>query len=113
MSDSGLYVLKSLPDITSLDLNGTQRSDSGLWSVSLTDRGLETIAGLKHLERLRAAGTKISDAGVASIASACRLTGIGPEPYRRFSARPREAYWFDETGEAESVGRAAHKRTTP
>lgn len=53
--------------MTSLDVSGAQRTDSGLWSAAITDTGLETIEGLSHLQELNLSGTKVTDLGLAKL----------------------------------------------
>ena len=65
----GLQFLKLLPGLKRLDLHGQQRTDSGLWSVTLTDSGLDAVLALAHLEELNLAGSKITDVGVARLAA--------------------------------------------
>jgi len=36
-----------------LDVGGAQRTDSGLWSLSLTDAGMQAIASVTELRELR------------------------------------------------------------
>jgi Leucine-rich repeat (LRR) protein len=69
-------VLKQLPNLRVLDLNGTQRRNSGQWSVVLTDPEMDSIGGLGSLQRLRIAGAKITDAGVARLAGLTRLRAL-------------------------------------
>ena len=45
-----------------MDLSGAQRTDSGLWSASITDKGLETIGQLRNLRELNLLAAKITDA---------------------------------------------------
>jgi hypothetical protein len=93
MSGTALPLLKSLPALKSLSVSGQQRTDSGLWSVSvtdfsiphiaaisklevldlgettITDRGLAELARLKHLHTLDLRGTRITSKGLAALAS--------------------------------------------
>jgi Leucine-rich repeat (LRR) protein len=69
INDSGLQFLKLLPGLRRLDLHGVQRTDSGLWSVSLTDAGLEAVTALSHVQELNLAGSRITDLGMAKLSS--------------------------------------------
>lgn len=87
MSGVALPLLESLPSLRELDVSGEQRTDSGLWSVSVTDFNIEAIARLRRLEALDLGETDISDRGVARLAelkdlreldlSGTRVTGKG------------------------------------
>ena len=67
LSDKGLQSLRQIPALTYLDLSGAQRTDSGMWSVSLTEAGIEAIASLQKLRWLRLGGTAISSRGLKSL----------------------------------------------
>ena len=60
LTDAGLQALRQLPGVTSLSLGGSQRTDSGLWSISLTELGLDAITTLKELRELRLDGMPVS-----------------------------------------------------
>jgi internalin A len=62
--------------LTSLDVSGAQRTDSGLWFVTVTDAGLEPIASLKRLEELNLGGTKITDLGLAKLKGLIELRSL-------------------------------------
>src|SRR6185369_4842777 len=68
MSGVALPLLKSIPTLKELSVSGQQRTDSGLWSVSVTDFSISNIAQLPRLEVLDLGGTNISDRGVAELA---------------------------------------------
>ena len=73
MSGVCLPLLKALPALKSLSLAGQQRTDSGLWSVALTDFNVTHVAALQHLESLDVSETNLADRGLAEIA---RLTNL-------------------------------------
>ena len=87
MSGAALPLLKSLPALKELSVSGQQRTDSGLWSVSVTDFNIGHIAQLRRLEVLDLGETNVSDRGVAELARlknlhtldlrATRVTGKG------------------------------------
>ncbi len=54
-------------------MSGAQRTDSGLWSVSLTESGLDTIATLKDLRHLRLNGVAISPRGLETLKGLSKL----------------------------------------
>ena len=51
-----------------LSVSGQQRTDSGLWSVSVTDFNVSHIAQLDQLEVLDLGETNVSDRGIAELA---------------------------------------------
>ena len=67
MTDVGLNTLRTMTNLKSIDLSGAQRTDSGLWSATVTDRGLASLAHLAKLERLNLRGAKITDAGAGQL----------------------------------------------
>ena len=68
MSGVALPLLKSLPALKELSVSGQQRTDSGLWSVSVTDFNVGHIAQLPRLEVLDLGETNVSDRGIAELA---------------------------------------------
>jgi hypothetical protein len=62
-----------MPGLIFLDLSGAQRTDSGLWSISLTEPGLEAVATLKNLRHLRLNGTGVSTLGLEKLRSLIQL----------------------------------------
>lgn len=69
MSGAALPLLKLMPALRKLDVSGEQRTDSGLWSIAVSDFNIDHIAALTGLEALNLEGTKISDRGLAKLAS--------------------------------------------
>jgi hypothetical protein len=68
MSGVCLPLLKLLPALHELNVSGQQRTDSGLWSVALTDFNIGQIAQLDRLDVLDLGETGVSDRGVAELA---------------------------------------------
>ena len=68
MSGAALPFLKSLPALQELSVSGQQRTDSGLWSVAVTDFNIGHIAQLHQLEVLDLGETNVSDRGIAELA---------------------------------------------
>jgi hypothetical protein len=68
MSGAALPLLKPLPALKSLSVSGQQRTDSGLWSVAVTDFNVVHIAQLGQLEALDLGGADLTDRGVAELA---------------------------------------------
>jgi Leucine-rich repeat (LRR) protein len=65
MSGAALPLLKSFPALKELSVSGQQRTDSGLWSVSVTDFNIGHIAQLPRLRQLKLWKAKgIDDAAV-------------------------------------------------
>jgi hypothetical protein len=73
MSGVALPMLKLLPSLRSLSVSGRQRTDSGLWSVSVTDFNVSHIAGLDQLEVLDLGETSVTDRGIAELARLSNL----------------------------------------
>jgi len=73
MTEVGLEVLRSLPQLTHLDLSGKQRTDSGLWFVGITDIGLGPVGTLAQLELLNLSGSLVSAKGVEKLAGLAQL----------------------------------------
>ena len=59
LTDVGLEALRQLPGLQDLDLSGQQRTDSGLWFVSISERGADTLLAMKNLRSLRVTGLRI------------------------------------------------------
>jgi Leucine-rich repeat (LRR) protein len=73
MSGSALPLLKSYPALKELSLSGQQRTDSGLWSVAVTDFSLTHLAALTSLEALDLGDTSVTDRGLAEVAKLRKL----------------------------------------
>jgi Leucine-rich repeat (LRR) protein len=63
----GLTPLRLIAGLKELDLGGLQRTDSGLWQVTVTDRGVETLSGMGQLEILSLRNSKITDVGIENL----------------------------------------------
>jgi Leucine-rich repeat (LRR) protein len=59
-----LAFLKQIPTLRHLDVGGTQRVDSGLWGLSLTEQNLARLGELKQLRSLNLSAATLSDRGV-------------------------------------------------
>jgi hypothetical protein len=68
MSGAALPLLKLLPSLRELSVAGDQRTDSGLWSVAVSDSNVAQIAELGALRALDLGDTDLSDHGVARLA---------------------------------------------
>jgi hypothetical protein len=87
MSGAALAFLKALPALRELSVSGRQRTDSGLWSVAVTDFNVGQIAQVQGLEVLDLGETSVSDRGIAELGRlkdlrtldlrATRVTGKG------------------------------------
>ena len=96
MSGRALPLLKLLPALRRLDLGGRQRTDSGMWSVALSDFNLDALAELTDLESLDLRDLPIGDNGVARLTSLVRLrelnlsgTEVGAEGLAALAKLPR------------------------
>jgi hypothetical protein len=67
MSGRALPLLKMLPSLKRVVIGGLQRTDSGLWTVELTDFNLDRIAELTDLEELDLHNSKIGDRGLTRL----------------------------------------------
>jgi hypothetical protein len=90
VSDEWLKNLEGLPDLTRLELSGTQISDAGLASLRgqqslerlnvcltpVTDAGLKHLAGLNNLRRLIICSTKVTGSGFSAIADWPKIESI-------------------------------------
>lgn len=76
LSGTALPLLKLLPKLRELSVGGQQRTDSGLWSVNVSDFNLGNIADLSELKVLDLSGTGISDRGVAQLAQLKKLESL-------------------------------------
>jgi Leucine-rich repeat (LRR) protein len=83
LTDVSLQLLRQLPQLTYLDISGSQRTDSGLWSLSLTDNGIESIATLTELKELRLGGTSISTSGLGKLKSLEKLERLSLQGCKR------------------------------
>lgn len=73
MSGTALPLLKLLPSLRVLRIGTGQRTDSGVWSVSVTDFNIDDIAGLEGLEVLDLNDAEITDRGIAKLANLQKL----------------------------------------
>src|SRR4029077_1532653 len=64
-------------------IGGVQRTDSGLWSVALTEFGVDTIAKLKDLRELRANGMPLSPRSIEKLKVLTKLERISCQGCRR------------------------------
>jgi internalin A len=62
-----------MPGLIYLDLGGAQRTDSGMWSVSMTEKGVAAVASLPNLRQLRLTGLAVSPRELESIKALTRL----------------------------------------
>jgi hypothetical protein len=73
LTDTSLQFLHQMPQIEYLDIGGQQRTDSGLWSLLLTDAGMQAIATVTELRELRLSGTAVTSRGLALLAPLPKL----------------------------------------
>jgi hypothetical protein len=78
-----MQLLRQLPQLTYLDLSGSQRTDSGLWSVLLTDKGLDSVATLTELRELRVGGTSVSVRGLEKLKALSKLERLDLQRCKR------------------------------
>ena len=78
-----LQFLRQLPQLEYLDVGGAQRTDSGLWSLSLTEAGMQVIASLAELRELRLAGTAVTTRGLAALQPLAKLQRLNLQGCKR------------------------------
>jgi hypothetical protein len=83
LTDTSLLFLRQLPQIEYLDAGGTQRTDSGLWSLTLTDAGMQAIAAVTELRELRLPGAGVTARGVAELKPLAKLERLNLQGCRR------------------------------
>jgi hypothetical protein len=81
--------------LTSLSLGGSQRTDSGLWSISLTESGLAAVITLKGLRELRLDGMPVSTRWLESLKALNKLERLSLQGCKRLGddAAPPLASW--------------------
>jgi Leucine-rich repeat (LRR) protein len=103
MSGLALPLLRLLPALKHLDVNGSQRTDSGRWGLMLTDVNIENIAALTQLETLNMGGAIVSDVGMKAITpmvnlhtldlSRMEITSQGLEPVTKLPKLRKLNLW--------------------
>jgi Leucine-rich repeat (LRR) protein len=103
MSGLALPLLRLLPGLKHLDVNGSQRTDSGRWGLMLTDVNIESIAALTQLEVLNMGGAIVSDVGMRALEplvnlhtidlSRMEITAQGLEPLTKWPKLRRLNLW--------------------
>ena len=76
MTGLALPSLRLLPSLKRLDVNGSQRTDSGRWGLMLTDVNVESIGALTQLESLNIGGAIVSDVGMKALANMVSLKSL-------------------------------------
>ena len=76
MSGTALPLLKLLPKLRELSVGGQQRTDSGLWSVNVSDFNVGNIADISDLRVLDLSGTAITDRGVSQLSRLKHLESL-------------------------------------
>ncbi len=76
MSGVTLPLLKSFPALRELSVAGQQRTDSGLWSVAVTDFNIDSIAQIEQLEVLDLGESGVSDRGIARLSQMKNLNTL-------------------------------------
>jgi hypothetical protein len=72
-----------MPGLTYLDIGGQQRTDSGLWTIALSDPGVETLAMLRELKELRLDALGVSAASLANMKTLTKLERLSLQGCRR------------------------------
>jgi Leucine-rich repeat (LRR) protein len=103
MTGLALPLLRLLPALKRLDVNGSQRTDSGRWGLMLTDVNVDSLSALTQLEVLNMGGAMVTDAGMKALAplvnletldlSRMDITATGLEPLTRLPKLRRVNLW--------------------
>jgi hypothetical protein len=72
-----------MPQIEYLDIGGQQRTDSGLWSLMLSDTGMQSIASVTELRELRMAGTAVTGRGLELLKPLSKLETLNLQGCKR------------------------------
>ncbi len=91
MSGATLPLLKSFPALRVLDVSGQQRTDSGLWSVAVTDFNIDSIAQIERLEVLDLGDTGVSDRGIAKLSQLKELANARSARDKSYQQRNRRS----------------------
>jgi len=78
-----LQFLRQMPQLEYLDIGGTQRTDSGLWSLLLNDAGVQAIASVTELRELRLNGTNITGRQLAMLKGLGKLERLSLQGCKR------------------------------
>ena len=113
MSGLALPLLRLLPALKSLDVNGSQRTDSGRWGLMLTDVNIETIAALTQLEALNMGGAIVSDAGMKALESLVNLQNLDLSRMEISDKGLEPLAKLTETPAPESLGQPPNRRPRP
>jgi internalin A len=57
-------------------LSGSQRTDSGIWAISVTDLNLDSVASLTQLQELNLGGAKVTNLGLKKLGSLVQLRSL-------------------------------------
>jgi Leucine-rich repeat (LRR) protein len=103
MTGLALPQLRLLPALKRLDLNGSQRTDSGRWGLMLTDVNIESHSALTQLEVLNMGGALVTDVGMKALTplvhletldlSRMDITAQGLEPLTKLPKLRRVDLW--------------------
>ena len=83
LAGPGLQFLRELPHLTYLDLGGSQRTDSGLWSITLTEAGVDAVANISDLKELRLSGSSVSAASLEALKELKHLESLDLDGCKR------------------------------
>jgi hypothetical protein len=75
--------LRQLSGLTTLSLGGEQRTDSGLWSISLTEAGVDAIATLENLRELRMDGMPVTNRWLEKLQALRKLERLSLQRCKR------------------------------
>jgi len=76
MTGRALPLLRLLPSLKRLDVDGSQRTDSGRWGLMLTDVNVESLSALTQLEVLKMGGALVTDAGMKALEPLTNLQSL-------------------------------------
>lgn len=97
--------MRQLPQLVYLDLARAQRTDSGLWSIFLSESGLDAIAVVTDLKELHLGGTAISGSGLKRLQNLPALERLSLQGCKRVThdsvavlAGSKKLRWLDVNG---------------
>ena len=79
LTDTALGFLRQMPQLEYLDISGQQRTDSGLWSLMVTETGMQSIASATDLRELRIGGSAVTTRGLEPLRALAKLERLDLE----------------------------------
>jgi hypothetical protein len=83
LTDTALGFLRQMPQLEYLDIGGQQRTDSGLWSLTLTDAGMQAIGSVTDLRELRLEGRGLTSRGLEPLKGLAKIDRLNLQGCKR------------------------------